>query len=88
MGSLFTLIVIIVIASSLSGIVKAALGYHGRRIPAADRDALRRIEQGLLELREDLGAVRDDVTELQERVDFAERLLARSRDEELRLGRG
>jgi hypothetical protein len=81
-----TLIVIIVIASTFSSIVKSILSYRVRRMPPADRDALKRIEEGLLQVRDEVSALRGDVDELQERVDFTERVLARNREGELRLG--
>lgn len=85
MDSLFPFIIMIVAISSVAGVIKAGLAYHARRIPAADREAFRRLEQGLLEMRDELGAVREEVVDLQERVDFAERMLARGREEERRI---
>lgn len=76
---LFEMIIAIVVMSSAVTIVKSMLMYRARRMPQVDRDALLRIE-------EQLGALRDDVAELQERVDFTERVLARNREGELRLG--
>jgi hypothetical protein len=86
--ALFELIALIVVVSGVTGIVKAVLVQRGRRLPAEDRQMLERLETTMQELRDEVTAMRDDVVELQERVDFAERLLARQRESELRLGNG
>jgi hypothetical protein len=83
---LFGLIVIVVALSTVGSIAKAILTRRGREVPAADREAFRRIEEGMLEIRDHLAALRGDVDELQERVDFTERVLAKNREGELRLG--
>lgn len=83
---LFELIVIVVALSTVGSIVKSVLSYRVRRLPAADRDAARRIEETLLELKDEVAAVRGEVAELEERMDFTERVLARTREGELRLG--
>jgi len=87
MSTLFSLIVIIVLASTVSSIAKAAFGYRARRVPSVDRDLLQRLEASMSELRDQIGTVREDVAELYERVDFAERMLARQRDELWQAGR-
>lgn len=87
MSTLFTLIVIIVLASTVSSIAKAAFGSRARRLPSVDRDLLQQFEASMSELRDQIGAVREDVAELYERVDFAERMLARQRDEMWQAGR-
>lgn len=86
MASLFSLIVIIVLASTVSSIAKAAFGYRARRLPGVDRDTLQRLEAGMSELRDQLSAVREDVTELYERVDFTERVLAQKRESDWAAG--
>jgi hypothetical protein len=85
---LFELIVIVVALSTVGSIVKSVLSYRVRRLPAVDRDALQRIEETLAELRDNVAAVRENVAELEERMDFTERVLARNREGELRLGQG
>jgi len=82
---LIPLIAIIVIASSLTTIAKAFITSRARQggTPLAQ---LRRVEELMTELQDDVRLLRDDVAELNERVDFAERLLARGRDESGLLG--
>jgi hypothetical protein len=76
----------IVVISSVASIIKAGMSYKTRRMPAADREAFKRIEETVLQMRDEISAVRQDVDELQERVDFAERVLTRGKEGELRLG--
>ena len=83
---LFELIIAIAVLSTVGSIAKAVLTRRGRGLPAADREAFRRIEEGMLEIREHVAALRGDVDELQERVDFTERVLTKNREGELRLG--
>jgi hypothetical protein len=87
MSPLFTLIIIIVLASTVSSIAKAVFGYRARRVPSIDRDLLQRIDASMSELRDQIGTVREDVAELYERVDFTERMLAQHRDEMWQAGR-
>lgn len=82
------LILGIVIISTFGSLIKAAITYKARRVPAADREAFKRIEDTLLQMRDEISAVRQDVDELQERVDFTERVLTRNKEGELRLGGG
>jgi glutathione S-transferase len=57
------------------------LSYRARRLGGgADADAVRRLADEVAQLRDDLRANRDEMGELQERLDFAERLLARQRE--------
>ena len=84
---LFELIIAIAVLSTVGSIAKAVLTRRGRGLPAADREAFRRIEEGMLEIREHVAALRGDVDELQERVDFTERVLTKNREGELRLGK-
>jgi uncharacterized protein YlxW (UPF0749 family) len=83
---LFELIIAIAVLSTVGSIAKAVLTRRARGLPPADREALRRIEEGMLEIREHVAAMRQDVDELQERVDFTERVLTKNREGELRLG--
>lgn len=46
------------------------------------KETLQRIEESHLAVLEELDAVRHELTEVQERLDFAERLLARQREVE------
>jgi hypothetical protein len=75
---LFELIIAVVVMSTVGSIAKSYFMYRARRLPPVDRDAMLRIE-------EQLGALREEVAELQERVDFTERVLARNREGEMRL---
>jgi NAD(P)-dependent dehydrogenase (short-subunit alcohol dehydrogenase family) len=61
--------------------LRMVLGHRDKRLVTGGEDvrALRDEVQGL---RDDVAAVRGDLTDLAERVDFAERVLARSRDAE------
>ena len=77
---LMEMIVIVVLLSTISSIAKSAFGLRARRVGGVDGEALKRIEAGMAELRDAITAVRGDVTELYERVDFAERMLAQQRE--------
>ena len=83
---LFELVVIVVALSTVSTIFKSAFAYRARRLPATDQEALQRIEDGLQDLRDQVGALHAETAELQERVDFTERMLAQHRDASQRLG--
>jgi hypothetical protein len=84
----FELIVIIVAFSTVGSIVRGVLTHRARRLTAADREAWQRMEQALSEVRDDVAAMRESVAELEERMDFAERVLARNRESDLRLPGG
>lgn len=58
--------------------MKMRYTYGARQLDqGADREALERIEGQLEAMREQVLALRDEVSELYERVEFAERLLTR-----------
>lgn len=69
-------VALIIIAAQVS---KAIFGGKSRRGPPPEHEA------ELSELRQNLDAMQTRVTELEERVDFTERLLAKQRDTD-RLG--
>jgi len=81
------LVVIVVLLSTISSVAKSAFAHRSRRLTGIDSDALKRIEAGMTELRDEIMAVRGDVVELYERVDFAERMLAQQRDGTWGVGR-
>jgi anaerobic C4-dicarboxylate transporter len=86
--SLFGLVALIVVASTISSIVRSAFGYKYRaRRLGGDPEFQQRIEQSVRELGEQMGQLREDVVDLGERLDFAERMLVRGR-EDARLGDG
>ncbi len=53
---------------------------HRARAPLAPAAEMERLARELTEVRAQLEAVRDDVGELYERVEFAERMLTKGRD--------
>ena len=70
------------IALAMSPIGRAiAARIQGGGGSAASDERLRQVQDSHQALLEDLEVMRRDLTELQERVDFAERLLAKQRDE-------
>jgi len=70
-----------VVALSMSPIGRAiAARIQGQGSPAG-ADELRRLREGQETMATELDNARQDIAELQERLDFAERLLARKRDE-------
>lgn len=54
------------------------------RLGAGESEAVRELAEAVGQLRDEVSLTRQELTELHERVDFAERLLARSRDDEQR----
>jgi hypothetical protein len=74
------LILGIVLLSTVGGIVKAAITRGGRRQSVGERDAFKRMEEAFLQMQDEIAGLRQDVGELQERVDFAERVLTRGRE--------
>ncbi len=70
------ILIAIQIGRAISGRYGGGRGRH-RGLPASDDE--------ISELRQNLDAMQNRVTELEERVDFAERLLAKQRDAD-RLG--
>jgi hypothetical protein len=74
------MIVIVVLLGTVSSIARSVFGHRARRLAGVDGDALKRIEEGMAELRDQITAVRGDVTEMYERIDFTERMLAQQRD--------
>jgi hypothetical protein len=61
--------------------LRLVLGHRDKRLAAGGED-LRALRDEVQALRDEVLAVRGDVTDLGERVDFTERVLARSRDPE------
>ena len=70
-----------VVALAMSPIGRAIAARISGQGPSASSDELRSIRESHDALAADLDNARQDIAELQERVDFAERLLARKRDE-------
>lgn len=56
------------------------LSYRARRLELGGRTSPPHVEELVEELRQDVQALRGDVGELHERMDFAERLLAKGRE--------
>jgi hypothetical protein len=56
------------------------LGYRARRLELAGRAPSAQLEELVEELRHEVQALRGDVSDLHERVDFAERLLTKGRE--------
>jgi uncharacterized protein YlxW (UPF0749 family) len=77
----FEFILGIVFVTTVGGIIKAAVSGKSRRVPGAERDALKRMEETLVQMRDEVSTLRQDVGELQERVDFTERVLTRGRED-------
>ena len=57
------------------------LSYRIRRLQAHGGALPRELEEGLAELRDQMYVLRGDLVDLQERVEFTERVLARGRDD-------
>lgn len=73
----------------LSGVslvgLRMLLNYRIKRIQAqGGAERPRELEEGLAELREQMYLLRGDVTDIQERLDFTERVLTRGKDGEQR----
>ena len=70
-----------VVALAMSPIGRAIAARIQGQGPGGSADELRHIRESHEALATDLDNARQDIAELQERLDFAERLLARKRDE-------
>jgi hypothetical protein len=70
-----------VVALAMSPIGRAIAARIQGQVPTANAEELRNIRESHETLAADLDNARQDIAELQERMDFAERLLARKRDE-------
>jgi hypothetical protein len=71
----------VVVALAMSPIGRAIASRIQGHGPAPNSDELRKLSDNQEALAAELDNARQDIAELQERVDFAERLLARKRDE-------
>lgn len=74
----------------LVGIARSQIGAaiaHAIRVNAtdADEEGLAQLQQEMGEVKREMDAVRQELLETQERLDFAERLLATGREQDLRL---
>ena len=69
------------VALAMSPVGRAIAARIQHAGPVREKDDVRVLEEGHRALLEEVESVRREVAELQERVDFAERLHARSRDE-------
>ena len=74
-GSLAIMVPIAAIV--MGGLIKIMQLYSQGRRPAAEDGAL---AQRVTNIEQELGTVRQELSETQERLDFAERLLAQSRE--------
>jgi hypothetical protein len=61
--------------------LKMYLSHRARRLGAGGGEQLHRLAETVDELRHDLADSRLELTDVQERLDFAERLLTKARDE-------
>ena len=69
------------VALAMSPIGRAIAARIQGQVPAANAEELRHLRESHDALAIDLDNARQDIAELQERVDFAERLLARTRED-------
>lgn len=70
-----------VVALAMSPIGRAIAARIQGQVPGSSSSELRTLRDGQETLAADLDAARQDIAEMQERLDFAERMLARKRDE-------
>jgi predicted nuclease with TOPRIM domain len=63
---------------SLTGL-RMFLNYRVRRFSQSGGDETRRLEESVAGLRDEIYSLRNDLTDLHERVEFTERVLAQSR---------
>jgi septal ring factor EnvC (AmiA/AmiB activator) len=83
MSIAFVMIGLVFIARSQIGAAVA----HAIRVNAtdADEEGLQQLQQEMGEMKRELDSVRHELLETQERLDFTERLLATSREPDMRL---
>jgi hypothetical protein len=85
MGFVLPIVIVAIVASMVTSIVRLSLSYKyrggDRHLPAGDPEQLRRLEETVGELRDQVGQMREDLVDLGERMDFAERVLVRGRDD-------
>jgi hypothetical protein len=79
-------VLLLTIAMGVFGLtgLRMFLNYRVKRFAQMGGDEARRLEESVTSLRDEFFLLRNDMTDLQERVEFAERLLARARDAEPR----
>jgi len=69
------------VALAMSPVGRAIAARIQHAGPVREGDDLRRLQEGHQAVLQELETVRQELTELQERLDFAERLLARKRED-------
>lgn len=83
-GFILPIVIIAIAGSMVTSIVRLSLSYKYRaaqRAGAGDPEQQRRLEETVLELTDQVAQLRTEVVELGERMDFAERVLVRGRDD-------
>jgi hypothetical protein len=71
----------IVVALAMSPIGRAIAARIQGQVPGGSSSELRALKESHETLAADLDSARQDIAEMQERLDFAERMLARKRDD-------
>jgi hypothetical protein len=86
-GFVLPIVIVAIAGSMVTSIVRLSLSYkYGKRGALrhgeiGDPEQQRRLEETVLELRDQVGQLREDFVDLSERMDFAERMLVRGRDD-------
>lgn len=86
-GFILPIVIVAILASMVTSIVRMSLSYkYGRGGARRHRDTgdpeeQRRLEETVLELSDQVAQLRTELVELGERMDFAERVLVRGRDD-------
>ncbi len=88
-GFILTIVIVAIAGSMVTSIVRMSLSYkygYGRggarrHRETGDPEEQRRLEETVLELSDQVAQLRTELVELGERMDFAERVLVRGRDD-------
>ena len=83
-GFILPIVIVAIVSGMVTSIVRLSLSYKYRAVKGAsagDPEQLRHLEETVVELRDQVGQLREDFVDLSERMDFAERMLVRGRDD-------
>jgi hypothetical protein len=83
--AVFAMVALLLVSGVSLGALRMFLNYRVKRLQAQGGTApSRELEEGLTDLKEQMYLLRGEMADIQERLDFTERVLTRARDGEQR----